>query len=184
MFRQLFNIFDITVLFQHAVGEEWKKAQGRRLTTRVTRFQLWWQRCIVYTMPRSRWSSTNTGILATCNNCLSGLCWANTSVNVTVCLFSTREESFCSCFWATSTRKWQRTQRARQLTHQDEKTCGSKCVFTATYSLFSLLSLSFSQALASHRAYLLTARIPAKVRNSNSLEFHYFFPGRKYNENQ
>lgn len=127
---------------------------------------LWW--------PGSRCSSTNAGILPTCNNCLSGLCWANTSANVTVCLFSTREESSCSCLWATSTRKWQRTRRARQLTHQDEKTCGSECVFTATYSLFSLLSLSFSQALASHRAYLLTARIPAKVRNSNWLEFWDF----------
>lgn len=46
----------------------------------------------------------------------------------------------------------------------------SECIFTATYSLFSLsLSSPFSllsQALASHRAYLLTARIPTKVRAS------------------
>lgn len=38
-----------------------------------------------------------------------------------------------------------------------------QCVFTATCSLVSVF-LGLSQALASHRAYLLTARIPAKVR--------------------
>lgn len=66
--------------------------------------------------------------------------------------------------------------RALQLTHGDEKTRGSECIFTATYSLFSLLSLSlsFSQALASHRAYLLTARIPAKVSAGSSLNYSFF----------
>lgn len=52
------------------------------------------------------------------------------------------------------------------LTHPDERTRVSECVFTATCLFLSLLSVSLSQALASYRVYLLTARIPAKVRTA------------------